>query len=324
MAYKRSNNYNRGNQLAQKKQEPVMNINAMTKSPAMQKRFAEVLGKSAPAFLAGVLGACNTNKSLLEADPQSVMSSAMVAATLNLSVVPSLGQAALVPYKTSVRIDGRWQKLNLCQFQLMKRGIIQLAQRSGQYLTINAGCIYEDEYRGDDLLTGEVRFERVKGGYRDQGDSKRIMGYFAYFQTVTGFKKTDFWTKEDVLAHAKKFSKTWNEDEQCFTAKTPWADNFDAMAEKTVLKHLLNNYGPLSVDSVLAEALRKDQIVMDTDGNGNYLDNPANASENESEEEKKEESPVVQDAEDASYDEVPDDVLDELNSLADFDGAEEF
>ena len=206
----------------------------------------------------------------------------------------------------------------------MKRGIIQLAQRSGQYLTINAGCIYEDEYRGDDLLTGEVRFERVKGGYRDQGDSKRIMGYFAYFQTVTGFKKTDFWTKEDVLAHAKKFSKTWNEDEQCFTAKTPWADNFDAMAEKTVLKHLLNNYGPLSVDSVLAEALRKDQIVMDTDGNGNYLDNPANASENESEEEKKEESPVVQDAEDASYDEVPEDVMEELNSFADFDGAEEF
>ena len=84
MAYNPSNNYNRGNQLAQKKQEPVMSINAMTKSPAMQKRFAEVLGKSAPAFLAGVLGACNTNKSLLEADPQSVMSSAMVAATLNL------------------------------------------------------------------------------------------------------------------------------------------------------------------------------------------------------------------------------------------------
>ena len=63
---------------------------------------------------------------------------------------------------------------------------------------------------------------------------------------------------------------------------------------------------------------------MDTDGNGNYLDNPANASENESEEEKKEESPVVQDAEDASYDEVPEDVMEELNSLAEFDGAEEF
>ena len=96
------------------------------------------------------------------------------------------------------------------------------------------------------------------------------------------------------------------------------------MAEKTVLKHLLNNYGPLSVDSVLAEALRKDQIVLDTDGNGYYLDNTANASENESEEEKKEESPVAQDAEDASYEEVPDDVIEELNSLADFDGAEEF
>ena len=261
----------------QSNEQPVMNINSMTKSPAMQKRFAEVLGKSAPAFLAGVLGACNTNKSLLEADPNSVMSSAMVAATLNISVVPSLGQGSLVPYKTKFKDErGAWHQITLCQFQLMKRGIIQLAQRSGQYRTINAGCIYEDEYMGDDLLTGEVTFQRVNGGYRDQGDSNRIMGYFAYFETVTGFKKTDFWTKEDVLAHAKKFSKTWNEEKQCFTPKTPWADNFDAMAEKTVLKHLLNNYGPLSVDSVLADALSKDQLVMGSDGNASYYDNPRN------------------------------------------------
>ena len=95
------------------------------------------------------------------------------------------------------------------------------------------------------------------------------------------------------------------------------------MARKTVLKYALNHYGLLSVE--MMDAIKNDQSVQENfDAKSEYVDNPANASENESEEEKKEESPVVQDAEDASYDEVPDDVMEELNSLADFDGAEEF
>ena len=127
-------------------QNPVMAFKDVANSPAMQKRFAEVLGDAAPAFLAGVIGAVNTNKQLKEANPNSVLQSAMVAATLNLSCVPSLGQAALVPYKNN--------GVMYAQFQVMTRGLIQLAQRTGQYRNINAGEVYEDEYQGDDLLTG--------------------------------------------------------------------------------------------------------------------------------------------------------------------------
>ena len=82
---------------------PVQALKDRASAPAMQKRFAEVLGSDSVAkqFLAGVIGAVNTNKQLKDADPDSVLSSAMVAATLNLSCVPSLGQAALVPYKNN-------------------------------------------------------------------------------------------------------------------------------------------------------------------------------------------------------------------------------
>lgn len=241
-------------------QAPSTSLANMIKSPAIEKRFSAVLGKSAPSFLAGVLGAVNVNPMLAKADPTSVLASAMVAATLNLSCVPSLGQAALVPYK-----DNKTGVVT-CQFQIMTRGIVQTAQRSGQYRTINTGCVYSDEYDGEDLLTGEVKFHRVTGGHRDNGCIKEIVGYFAYIETITGFKHTEYWTKEDIINHAQRYSKSYT--------KGPWKDNFDAMAQKTVLKSCINHYGPMSVDSVIADAIAKDQLVFDTNGKGSYEDNP--------------------------------------------------
>ncbi len=247
------NNLNNTSRLAPTQTQPA-SLKAYGARPATQNRFREVLGDKAPAFIASVIGAVNGNPALQKADPVSVFGSAMIAATLNLSVVPTLGQAAIVPYKGNA------------QFQIMVRGLVQLAQRTGLYKTINAGEVYEDEYDGEDLLTGEVTFHRIHGGDRDNGRRENIVGYFAYFETTTGFKKTEYWTKEDVINHGKRFSKSFNNG--------PWKDNFDAMARKTVLKSLLTHYGPMSVDSALAQAISKDQTVIDKEGNESFADNP--------------------------------------------------
>ncbi len=231
-----------------------LTLKNVANSPNIQQKFRDVLGEKAPVFIASVIGAANVNPALQKANPMSVFGSAMVAATLNLSVVPTLGQAAIVPYGGNA------------QFQVMVRGLIQLAQRTGLYRNINSGEVYEDEMDGEDLLTGEVTFHRVKGGFRDQGREEKIIGYFAYIETTTGFKKTEYWTKADVENHMRKFSKSYT--------KGPWKDNFNAMARKTVLKSLLNHYGPMSVDSQLAQAITKDQMVVHADGTEGYDDNP--------------------------------------------------
>lgn len=283
----------------------AMNPAAIAKTPAMVRRFEEVIGKAAPAFLAGIVAATQANSVL--SDPQatdqpSLFAAGLTGATLNLSFVPSLGQASLVPFREK---GGR----NKVQFQLMTRGMIQLAQRSGQYRNINTGKVYSDEYDGEDLLTGEVRFHRVDGGYRDQGNDSEVIGYFAYIETVTGFRKTVYWTKTDIINHAKKFSKSWSKRDQAFIPYTPWADHFDAMAEKTVLKYLLNHYGPMSVDSVLAEALRKDQQVFDSEGNGSYEDN---ATTDEQEAPQNVEEAHVSEPAPAAQDEPPVDAYEDL------------
>lgn len=275
--------YNRNSQqiAIRDNSNPVARLKNMTNSPAMQKRFQEVLGNKAPAFLAGVVSAASANPRLAECDPASVLASAMVAATLNLSCVPSLGQAALVPYKGQ------------CQFQIMVRGLVQLAQRTGQYEAINVGEIYEDEYDGEDLLSGEVMFHRVIGGQRDSGETDKVVGYFAYIKTITGFRHTEYWTKATTQQHGMRYSKSFS--------KGPWAENFDRMAEKTVLKSCLNHYGPMSVDSVIAEAMQKDQMVFDSDGNGSYADNPSSSVDvlpesapTVHEEEEEKEQPIAQ------------------------------
>ena len=77
----------------------------------------------------------------------------------------------------------------------------------------------------------------------------------ARMDLINGFSKTIFWTKEEVEAHANKFS-------QAFRAKkgTPWVSDFDAMARKTVLKALFAKYAPKSV--AIQNAIKFDQAVV--------------------------------------------------------------
>ena len=252
------NNTSNSNRLATTSNTKVATIKSLSSSPLIQGKFKDVLGDKAPAFIASVVGAVNSNYALQKSDPTSVFAAAMIAATLNLSVVPTLGQAAIVPYKD--------KGVMKAQFQIMVRGIVQLAQRTGQYKNINAGEVYEDEYKGYDLLTGDVNIVPMFNGQRDHGERDKIVGYFAYIETVTGFKKVEYWSKAQVEAHAMRYSKSYQNG--------PWRDNFDAMAKKTVLKSLINHYGPMSVDTDLAQALQKDQLVVDADGNESYADNP--------------------------------------------------
>jgi recombination protein RecT len=81
-------------------------------------------------------------------------------------------------------------------------------------------------------------------------------------------------SKGEVMAHGKKYSKTYS-----FKGSV-WQDNFDAMGKKTVLKQLLRTYGKLGKDTQkLAKALEVDQgFIEDFDTeNIKYYDNPNNS-----------------------------------------------
>ena len=245
------------NSLTKTGTSPIEMMKSLTSNPKMIQRFNDVLGKKAPQFLASIVSAYSGNKELQKADQMSVMAAGMIAATLNLDINPSLGFAAIIPYKKNKKLsDGTWSNTVEAQFQIMTKGYVQLALRSGMYRNINATEIYEDEFRSEDIISGEVFIEPVADGDRAHGRTSKVIGYVAYLEFLNGFRKTVFWRMEKITNHAKKFSKSWDEKVQDFKKASAWNTNFERMCRKTVLKNTLSDWGLLSTQM-------KEAIVVD-------------------------------------------------------------
>ena len=222
---------------------------------SVMKNLKAMLGTKAQGFATSVLSAVNNNKLLQSADANSIYTSAMVAASLDLPINPNLGFAAIVPYGRSA------------QFQIMTRGIIQLAIRSGQYSRITNSIVYEGQLVKQDPFTDEYVFDFAAK------TSDKIIGYVAYFRTVGGFEKYFYMTKAEAEAHGRKYSKSYSNG--------VWTSDFNAMALKTVLKLLLSKYGILSVEMQRAITMDQAEVrgeintVEDIDAvEVSYVDNP--------------------------------------------------
>ena len=219
-------------------------------SPAVKQKFSEVLDGNGQQFVASLLSIVTNNNLLAKATNESIMTAAMKAATLKLPIEPSLGMAYIVPYNRNEKQGNTWVKINEAQFQMGYKGFIQLAQRSGQIRNINCDIVYKEEFLRYDKVYGTLHLKE------EQVDSGEVEGYFASLELINGFRKMIFWKKEKVIAHAQKYSKTYDKQIGDFKPGTPWKTEFDAMAQKTLIKELLSKYAPLSTE--LQEAIIAD------------------------------------------------------------------
>ena len=219
-------------------------------SPAVKQKFSEVLDGNGQQFVASLLSIVMNNNLLAKATNESIMTAAMKAATLKLPIEPSLGMAYIVPYNRNEKRGNTWVKINEAQFQMGYKGFIQLAQRSGQIRNINCDIVYKEEFLRYDKVYGTLHLKE------EQVDSGEVEGYFASLELINGFRKMIFWKKEKVIAHAQKYSKTYDKQIGDFKSGTPWKTEFDAMAQKTLIKELLSKYAPLSTE--LQEAIIAD------------------------------------------------------------------
>jgi recombination protein RecT len=234
---------------------PVQSLKEMMNSEYVKKRFMEVMGEKSAAFFASVLNAAQKSPDLAKCDPQSVLSSAMVAATLDLPIDSNLGFSAIVPYNTKRKDkDGKEYWVSLAQFQIMYKGFIQLALRSGQYKTINVSPIYEDEFESYDIITGDIQIHPVDDGFRAQENEEKIVGYAAFFRLLNGYERIEYWSLKKLQAHGKWYSKSYEKPNSL------WQKNPHAMYAKTVLKNTLSKWGILSIS--MQSAIMADQAVI--------------------------------------------------------------
>lgn len=164
------------------------------------------------------------NKALLNTEPTSFLGSVMQAAQLGLEPGSALGQAYLVPYG------------NQCQLIIGYKGMIDLARRSGQVLSLNAYAVRE----GDDFnfqLGLKPDIHHVPSLEADR--IKKPITYVYAVATLKGggyqFEVMSRAEIEAVKAKAK--------------SKNIWNSYPEEMAKKTVIRRLFK-YLPVSIEAL--------------------------------------------------------------------------
>lgn len=262
----------------QKQVDPSqLGLKALMNTPTMRRKFEEVLNENANSFMASVMTLVSNDSYLADSEPMSILSGALTAATLNLGLDKNLGYAYLVPFNSKNKQTGKWEKK--AQFLLGYKGYIQLAQRSGQYKALNVIEVYDGELTSWNRLTEEFEFD-PNGRKSDE-----VIGYVGYFELLNGFKKTVYWTKQEIEAHRISNSK----DKDKTKLSGVWRSDYNAMARKTVLRNMLSKWGILSVE--MQEATISDEKVQSVQPDGSII---SEAETVEEVTERKEAEPLIE------------------------------
>ena len=252
-------------------QKQILDFSRKVNGNYVMNQLQSVLGQNAGTFATSLIEVFTNDKQLQACDPNKVVQEAIKSATLHLPLNKQLGYAYLLVYNNWDK-DAR-RSIPTPTLVIGYKGLIQLALRSGQYKNINVDTVYRGEMKGFDKLKGTIDFSGAPE------EPKVIEGYFAHFELNNGFSKTLYMSLADMAAYALKYAPAFksrpknpedamNVDKLCDLAqeqdtngpaqgKTGWLGDFNAMAQKTVLRRLLSKFGYLSVEMI--SAITKDE-----------------------------------------------------------------
>lgn len=262
------------------KRQTKTGLTAYLTQDAVKKQINSVVGgKNGTRFISSIVSAVQTTPALQECTNPSILSAALLGEALNLSPSPQLGQFYMVPF------DNNKKGVKEAQFQLGYKGCVQLAERSGYYKKLNVLAIKEGELVRYDPLNEEIEVNLIEDDV--EREETPAMGYYAMFEYENGFRKTLYWSKKKMLAHAEKYSPAFKRNggarslELLQQGKIPekemwkyssfWFKDFDGMAMKTMLRQLISKWGIMSID--LQTAVDKDMAVIHEDGSAEYVEN---------------------------------------------------
>lgn len=180
------------------------------------------------------------NTRLQQCDHLSFLGAVVTAASLGLEPGSALGQCYLVPYKNEV------------EFQIGYRGMIDIARRSGNIVSISARAVYEGDhfkviYGTEDAIEHEPKFK-----------SSELTHVYAVAKLQGGGVQFDVMSVQEVDQIRTRYSKA--------SQGKAWTDSYDEMAKKTVLRRLFKML-PASVE--LAKALSSEEVkaheIIDAD-----------------------------------------------------------
>ena len=189
----------------------------------------------------------NQTPKLAECDSASLLSCVMKCSALGLepSAVDGLGRAYILPFRNHSRMQAT--------FIIGYKGLIDLARRSGQLVSIHAQAVYKgDEF--DFWEDEDGQHFKFRPNRDAEHKPENLTDVYVSAKLVNGGKVFEHMTKAEVDAIRKR-SKSANNG--------PWVTDYEAMALKTVIRRSAR-YLPMSTET--QEAVAADETTPDYSG----------------------------------------------------------
>lgn len=255
-------------------------FSATLQTDTYQRLINNTLGDPdrAKRFIGSITSAVAVNPALQDCEAGTILAGALLGESLNLSPSPQLGHYYLVPFKVKTKevdMEGNDIYVAKAQFILGYKGYIQMALRSAQYRSLNVVAVKAGEFVSWNPFTEELICNWSKA---DNRDDLPTVGYAACYEYLNGFRKTIYWSKEKMLAHADKYSAAFSArdyerlqsgnvpDDEMWKFSSFWYKDFDAMGMKTMLRQLIGKWGVMSVEF---RAYENDGKALNIDASGN-------------------------------------------------------
>lgn len=195
--------------------------------------------RAAMRFMTGFVDHIRRQPKLLTCTPLSLINSAMMIASFRFTPSAVAGEAYIIPYSNKGTLEA--------QFQMGYQGYVTLFYRAG------VRAIQGEIVRENDEFSLENGIPTHKIDPRKSKESRgKAIGAFIRAVLPSGESVYKYMNGEDIMSHAKKFSKAFNKDD------SPWKESNDPelhMWKKTVL---LQMKSMLPKNSELLRAMEED------------------------------------------------------------------
>ncbi len=244
-----------GAAVAKRPATPLEMVKSLLSQDQYKARFEEVLRDKTKAsqFMASITNLVAGSKQLQRCKPSSVIAAAFIGACLDLPIEKNLGYTWIVPYGDMATFIVGW------------KGYVQLALRTGLYAGMNAFPVNAEALGPyDEIGERQIYFDKLD-------HDKEAVGYACAWKLTTGFVKVCYWSKQEVDAHAKRYSAAFKANKK----DSPWFTETDKMRLKTVVANSLKRWGLMSIETRQMQiAERHDQGAQEfIDAEVTYPDN---------------------------------------------------
>ncbi len=205
--------------------------------------------------------AATTTPALAKCDVPSLVGAIGQCAQMGLEPNTVLGHAYLVPFNTKRKdASGQERWVNSVQVIIGYKGLIDLARRSGQIVSIAAHEVCENDHF--ELVYGLDEKLDHRPSMTERGD---VVGFYAVAKLTGGGHAFEFMSVHEVREIMR--------GTQSGGKYGPWKDHFTEMGRKTVIRRLAK-YLPLSIEFQTAAAL--DGMAEAGKDQGNTIDGAFN------------------------------------------------